>query len=107
VGTTGRPDGAEPPGWEASSSEDGLVCETVAYLAGAVPLLERLGRTIASAPGRLTFVEVDDAIRCVSRALLALGTDRPRPSPVPQPRLQRTAGTGRTGGDRPAQKHQW
>ncbi len=106
MGTTGRPDGAEPPGWEASSSEDGIVCVTVAYLDGAVRLLDRLGRIMASARGRLTFVEVEDAIRCVSRALLALGTDRPRPSPVPPLRLQRAAGTDRTGGDRPAQKHQ-
>ena len=106
MSTTGRPDGADPPGWEASSSEDGIVSETVADLTGADQLLERLGRTMASAPGRLTFVEVDDAIRCVWRALLALGTDRPRPSPVPQPRLQRTARSAWTGGDRPAQEHQ-
>jgi hypothetical protein len=99
------PDAAEPSRWEASSSRDGIVSETVAYLTRAHQLLDHLGRTIA-APGRLTFVEVDDAIRCVSRAPLALCADRPRPRPVALVRLERMAWTAQTGSDRPAQNHQ-
>jgi hypothetical protein len=80
VGATGMPEAAGHSRWEALSSPDGIVSETIAYLTGAHQLLDRLGKTIDPAADRLTFVEVEDAIRCVSRALLALGADRPGPA---------------------------
>jgi hypothetical protein len=75
------PGATEAPGWDGLSSWDGTVFVTVAYLTRAHQLLEHLGSTISSPPARSTFFELDDAIRCVSRALLSLGADAARPNP--------------------------
>jgi hypothetical protein len=80
-------DAAEPSRWDGPSSWQETVSETLAYLSRAQQLLEHLERTVVSAPGGLTFVEVDDAVRCVSRAVLALGADFPGPSPFKNKRM--------------------
>jgi hypothetical protein len=87
VGTPGLPDAAEPSGWDGSSGWDGTIAETVAHLTRAHRFLEHLGHTIPP-PGRLTFVELDDAIRCVSRALISLGADQAGPNPAAPGRLE-------------------
>jgi hypothetical protein len=56
------------------TSWDGIIFEAATDLVRAYRLLEQLGRTTPQDSGRWTFFEVDDAIRCVSRALLALDT---------------------------------
>ena len=68
MGTSARPDAAVPSRWAAVIELGGIVSETVAYPTCAGQLLESLGRTVDPGPRRLTFVEVDDAIHCVSRA---------------------------------------
>src|SRR5580658_3835441 len=101
------PDAAEPSGWDGSSGWDGTVSETVAYLTRAHRLLEHMERTNPSPLDRLTFFELDDVIRCVSRALLSLGTGLARPNPVAPSRLEWIDGTASTGNARRAQEDDW
>jgi hypothetical protein len=58
-------------GW-ADAGWDGIISEATTHLLGAYRLLERLGGMSVDGSERWTFFEVDDAIRCVSHALLAL-----------------------------------
>jgi hypothetical protein len=51
---------------------EGTVSEAATHLTSAYRLLERLGGTSPRASGQWTFFELDDAIRCVIHALLAL-----------------------------------
>ena len=59
-----------------SASWDEIAFQAAECLGEARQLLEQLRRTVRSAPTLLTFIEVDDAMQCVTRALLALETER-------------------------------
>jgi hypothetical protein len=97
---------AEPSTSDVSSSGPEIISEVSAHLTDAYQLLVRIGRTISLARDGLTFVEVDEAVRSISRALLALGEDRPVPAPPPHPLVEPMARTARTTSDRPVRNLQ-